>query len=696
MTAHEHPSAAAEALAAVPFLAPLSPVDLAKLAGVLEDQWFDAGSEVFEAGGRGDALFIMREGVAERRVAGSRIGLIEPPEVFGELALLTDQPRSSSVVALTPIRVWVLPQHRVHSLLRAEPELMFDLSRAIGRELAKARQALGELQRELEQWVTQRLDALTPQRRTLVEAAALFEQPPVAVLTKLAGAPDVPDIAVLAELEAVAPLLQVTQGRRAVPAAMRQAILRHLDAHDRRGEVADRVFVAAKTLEREGDVSAALAAYRAIGADAEVKRLDLEATAPVAPVNAEPVQSAPARKRKIDRLRLAGLVLAIVPLLFWSITPPSGLSVEGWRALLTLVSAAILFATEALPEAVIALALLALWVIGRVVPARAALDGFATQAWVLVLSVLAVGVAVGNSGLLYRLALGALGRKPASFARRCLTLALVGTAVTPTLPNATSRAALAAPMVREVAEALGYAPGSRAATGLALTSLVGFGQMAGLFLTGSSVGILLHGMLPLTVRAQFDFTDWLLAALPLHLVLFATSLLLAVRLYRPEQEIAVAGDKLALQRAVLGPMRRDEKLCLVVMVAMIAGFLTEPWHGVHGAWIGVTALTALALGRALDSTMLRTGVNWPFLVFFGAITSLAAVFQTLGVDAWLARSLADPVASVAGNSFLFCIMLTLAGFALSFVVRWQAAAPLLTLLALPMAGPRRSVRSSRR
>ena len=359
MTAHEHPSAAAEALAAVPFLAPLSPVDLAKLAGVLEDQWFDAGSEVFEAGGRGDALFIMREGVAERRVAGSRIGLIEPPEVFGELALLTDQPRSSSVVALTPIRVWVLPQHRVHSLLRAEPELMFDLSRAIGRELAKARQALGELQRELEQWVTQRLDALTPQRRALVEAAALFEQPPVAVLTKLAGAPDVPDIAVLAELEAVAPLLQVTQGRRAVPAAMRQAILRHLDAHDRRGEVADRVFVAAKTLEREGDVSAALAAYRAIGADADVKRLDLEATAPVAPVNAEPVQSAPARKRKIDRLRLAGLVLAIVPLLFWSITPPSGLSVEGWRALLTLVSAAILFATEALPEAVIALALLA-------------------------------------------------------------------------------------------------------------------------------------------------------------------------------------------------------------------------------------------------------------------------------------------------------------------------------------------------
>ena len=56
MTGSEQPAAAAEALAAVPFLAPLDPVDLAKLAGVLEDSWFDAGTVVFEAGlDNGDA-----------------------------------------------------------------------------------------------------------------------------------------------------------------------------------------------------------------------------------------------------------------------------------------------------------------------------------------------------------------------------------------------------------------------------------------------------------------------------------------------------------------------------------------------------------------------------------------------------------------------------------------------------------------
>jgi CRP-like cAMP-binding protein len=84
INALEHPDAAAQALAAIPLLAPLAPVDLAKLAGVLEDHWFDAGTVVFEAGGKGDALYIMRESTAERRVAGSCIGLIALPDVFGE------------------------------------------------------------------------------------------------------------------------------------------------------------------------------------------------------------------------------------------------------------------------------------------------------------------------------------------------------------------------------------------------------------------------------------------------------------------------------------------------------------------------------------------------------------------------------------------------------------------------------------
>ena len=569
----DDPGSAARALAAVPFFATLTPVDLAKLAGVLEDRWIDAGTVVFESGGTGDSLYILRDGTAERRVEGASIGFIHPLAVFGELALLTDEPRSASIVAVTPIRVWVLPRTRFDALLRGEPELMFHLSAAIGLELAKTRRALAAL---------------------------------------------------------------------------------------RRG------------LEREGqkiDLEAALASA------GETAALVVPPVAPETPL------------RRRTRLKwIVTVAIALTPFLFWTTAPPAGLSPAAWQALLSIVAAAILFASEALPEAVVALALLAVWVVGGVTAPRVALDGFATQAWVLVLAVLAVGVAVGNTGLLYRIGLIALGRKPASWFSRCLTLALVGLAVTPTLPNATSRMALAAPMVREVAEALGYEPGTRAATGLGLAALLGFGQMAGLFLTGSSVGLLVHGLLPDELRMQFGFLGWFIAALPLYLALFTAALLAISLLYKPVANAAGSGDRLALQRAVLGPMRREEKVCLIVLLAMIGGFVSEPLHGVNGAWIGVAALVALAATGTLDTTMLRTGVNWPFLVFFGVITSLASVFDTLDIDAWFAARLTQPIHEFAANGLVFCLALAFAGFIIAFVVRWQAAAPLLTLIALPAAG----------
>ena len=43
------------------------------------------------------------------------------------------------------------------------------------------------------------------------------------------------------------------------------------------------------------------------------------------------------------------------------------------------------------------------------------------------------------------------------------------------------------------------------------------------------------------------------------------------------------------------------------------------------------------------------------------------------------------VRALAGGATVFCLALVVAGFALAFLVRWQAAAPLLTLVALPVA-----------
>jgi anion transporter len=578
--------AAAGALAAAPIFAELTPLDRAKLAAVLEEQWIDAGSVVFEAGGHGDSLYILRSGTAERRVAGARIGVLTPPELFGELALLTDEPRSASVVAVTPLRLWVLPRARFSPLLRSDPELLLRLSASISRQLAGARRALGEMQRELDEWVAHR------------------ECPP---------------------------------------------------------EVAERVRQRLELATTPNDYG----------------QLDTDLT----------TSDVSGRWGGLTRRRLIGLALAAIPVLLWWTPPPVGLATDGWRALLLLISAAILLALDVFPDAVVALVLLGGWVVAGLVEPRVALSGFAAETWLLVFAVLALGAAVGSAGLLYRAALAVLARSPAGFGWRCLALAGVGAVVTPTLPNATSRMALAAPLIRELAEALGYQPGGRAATGLALAGLIGFGQMSALFLTGSSVGLLVHGLLPAPVRSDLGFGAWFFVALPLHAVLFAAALGVVIARHRSGATGSEGSDRLALQRAVLGPMRPREWICLLVMLALIVGFLTEPVHGIHAAWIGIAALAILVVAEVLDASILRSGVNWTFLIFFGVITGLAGVFAELGIDRWLADVLAGPVSSFAASSLAFCLALVLGGFGLSFVVRWQAAAPLLTLVTIPVAEP---------
>ncbi|MBC7780173.1 MAG: cyclic nucleotide-binding domain-containing protein, partial [Proteobacteria bacterium] len=265
MSDGEHPVAAAQALAAVPMFAGLDPVDLAKLAGVLEERWFDAGSIVFEAGGTGDGLYIMREGVAERRVAGSALGLIRPYESFGQLSLLTDEPRSASVVSVTPIRVWMLPRHRFNPLLRGEPDLMLHLSAAIGLELARTRQALGELQREVDTWVAGRLRELTDEQRALVEVSALFERVPRALLLRSTGLDTDAARVYLSALARLTPLLRDEPEGYRVPMAIGHAIVRRLHADHRYTALAARVCGLAAELERSAEFDAAATAYDAAG-----------------------------------------------------------------------------------------------------------------------------------------------------------------------------------------------------------------------------------------------------------------------------------------------------------------------------------------------------------------------------------------------------------------------------------------------
>ena len=404
--------------------------------------------------------------------------------------------------------------------------------------------------------------------------------------------------------------------------------------------------------------------------------------------HASPSEGSPRRGWVANRSAISGVLAGVIVLSGWLIPPPDGLSASGWHALALLVAGVPVLAVDALPEGILALVLAGAWVLGGVAPTRVALAGFSSASWVLVVSVLAVGAGIASSGVFYRLALWTVARTRGGFPGRVLALTLAGVLMGPAVPNATGRVTMIAPALRELVEALGYAPGSRAAAGLCMAALIGFGQMAAVFLTSSTTAVLVFAVLPPDTRSGLDWMAWAVYAAPPNVLLLVGLAGAVMWLYRPraeeERQTGRLRSSLELQRALLGPPSRHERISLAAGAALLLGFVTQPLHGVEPAWVAVLALTVLAATGVVTAGTLRE-VNWSFALFFGVLASIADVFTGTRVDRWLARTMIGAVGDLTATPVLFIAALTLLCFAVSLVLRWQAAAPLITIALGPVA-----------
>ncbi len=185
----------------VPLLAGIERVALARLAAQLEPLHVDAGQDLCRQGDPGDRLFIIVAGtcgvyVTEDR-GEQRLTALGAGEHFGEIALLTDEPRTATVRAETAVDVLQLPRERFTRLVDSDPAIGRTLAGALARRLRIVLRPEGSELRTSSEWVDPSLPAgLVPRRRpaTMARRAVL-----VAVMLALASgiaALAVPDVMV--------------------------------------------------------------------------------------------------------------------------------------------------------------------------------------------------------------------------------------------------------------------------------------------------------------------------------------------------------------------------------------------------------------------------------------------------------------------------------------------------------------------
>lgn len=126
----------------------LSPTELDSLASRLQKRDLPKGSVVFKEGSEGQEMFLITKGECEVSITrnDSKLVLAELGEssFFGEMALITDKPRTATITALVDSEAYALTKTEFQGLLVKEPQLMARLLMAMAEILCQRIQATNE------------------------------------------------------------------------------------------------------------------------------------------------------------------------------------------------------------------------------------------------------------------------------------------------------------------------------------------------------------------------------------------------------------------------------------------------------------------------------------------------------------------------------------------------------------------------
>jgi len=143
-----------ERLSAVDIFSPLTQEELARLASAAGSHTYAPGESIIRAGDAGDSMFVVNRGGVEVRISDNgrpvTVASLGEGEFFGEMALLTGQPRSANVVATEETEGLEIGHHALKQLFEANPDLAESLSHTVAERRAglDASRAPGQIEEE--------------------------------------------------------------------------------------------------------------------------------------------------------------------------------------------------------------------------------------------------------------------------------------------------------------------------------------------------------------------------------------------------------------------------------------------------------------------------------------------------------------------------------------------------------------------
>ena len=283
----------------------------------------------------------------------------------------------------------------------------------------------------------------------------------------------------------------------------------------------------------------------------------------------------------------------------------------------------------------VVLAMTLLAVTGTLTPAKT-LSGFGNVTVWLIFTAFLFSKAFTSTGFGIRVGymfIRRFGRTPLSVG---YSIAMADLVLAPFIPSDTARGGgVVFPITRSVAAVFGSEPGPTARRIGAYLVLVSFHTTytaSAMFLTGMAANPLIADFAYKLGGVELTWLRWISGSIvpgALAVVLIPWVLF---KLARPEiLDTAPARELAGRELERMGPLSREEKWLVAIMLAVMIGWITSPWHGVNNTFVALSGLSAILLARVLTwDDLLAEHRAWDALIWFAPLVMMAEQLNELG------------------------------------------------------------------
>jgi sodium-dependent dicarboxylate transporter 2/3/5 len=352
---------------------------------------------------------------------------------------------------------------------------------------------------------------------------------------------------------------------------------------------------------------------------------------------------------------LLGPILFLITILFFN---PADLSKEGVAVLACTLWVSVWWITEAIPISATALLPLVLFPLCQALTIQKSASAFANPLIFLYMGGFMIAVAIEKWNLHRRIALNIILWVGSDLSRIILGF-MIATAFLSMWISNTATAVMMMPIgvavVKQLENGLDENTLNKHELGQALMLAIAYGCSIGGMATiiGTPTNLVFIGMIDEFYDVEISFTQWMMFALPISIILLFFTWNYLVRFafkLHSNSEIKASHSEIRQHLEALGPISPEEKRVLIVfiLVAMAwigRAYVLQPFiPGINDTVIALIGAIILFLIPARKGKMLldwhtAESIPWGIIILFGGGLTLAAGFENTGLASWIGNQL---------------------------------------------------------